>query len=201
MNFWDKIAGVYDIAEAFNGKVYKKMTRTATRLTPEGATVLDCAAGTGELAFAAAAKAEFVICTDKSVKMLDKAEKKAAVKGIKNIRFEARDIYSLGDEDESFDTVIAGNVLHLLPDPQKAVRELYRVTKKGGRLLLPTFVMGEKGLFSFLSIKLYKLIGFKPKKEYTAYEYVKMLKNCNAGRVKAKLIEGKIPCCFAVIYK
>lgn len=198
MNFWDKIAGVYDIAEAFNGKVYGKMTRAVTKLTPEGAKVLDCAAGTGELSFAAAKKAEFVICTDQSVNMLKKAESKAAAKGIDNICFEARDIYSLKDEDESFDTVIAGNVLHLLPEPEKAVKELYRVTEKGGRILLPTFVTGEKKL---LSIKLYKLIGFKPAREYTACEYVKMLKKCEVGRFKARLIDGAIPCCFAVIYK
>lgn len=198
MNFWDKIANVYDIAEAFNGKVYGKMTRLAAKLTPEGASVLDCAAGTGELSFAAAKKAKSVICTDYSRKMLDRAEKKAAAKGIKNITFEERDIFSLRDKDESFDTVIAGNVLHLLPNPEKAVKELYRVTKKGGRLLLPTFVTGEKRL---LSIKLYRLIGFKPEREYTADEYIKMLKSCKVGRIKGKLIDGKIPCCFAVIYK
>lgn len=198
MNFWDKIANVYDIAEAFNGKVYGKMTRLAAKLTPEGASVLDCAAGTGELSFAAAKKAKSVICTDYSRKMLDRAEKKTAAKGIKNITFEERDIFSLRDKDESFDTVIAGNVLHLLPNPEKAVKELYRVTKKGGRLLLPTFVTGEKRL---LSIKLYRLIGFKPEREYTADEYIKMLKSCKVGRIKGKLIDGKIPCCFAVIYK
>lgn len=198
MNFWDKIANVYDIAEAFNGKVYGNMTRLVTKLTPEGASVLDCAAGTGELSFEAAKKAKSVICTDYSRKMLDRAEKKAAAKGIKNITFEERDIFSLRDENESFDTVIAGNVLHLLPNPEKAVKELYRVTKKGGRLLLPTFVTGEKRL---LSIKLYRLIGFKPEREYTADEYIKMLKSCKVGRIKGKLIDGKIPCCFAVIYK
>ena len=198
MNFWDKIAGLYDIAEAFNGKVYSKLTRAVAKLTPEGARVLDCAAGTGNLSIAAAEKAETVICTDSSEKMLNQAKKKAAAKGINNIRFEIRDIYKLQDEDESFDTVIAGNVLHLLPDPESAVKELYRVTKKGGRLLLPTFVTGDKRL---LSIKLYKLLGFKPEKEYTHKEYIGMLKGCNLGKIKAKPIDGKIPCCFAVIYK
>lgn len=198
MNFWDKIAGVYDIAEAFNGKVYGKMTRAVTRLTPEGASVLDCAAGTGELSFAAAEKAGFVVCTDQSLNMLKKAKKKADAKGIRNISFEARDIYNLGDMDESYDIVIAGNVLHLLPEPEKAVKELYRVTKKGGKILLPTFVTGEKKL---ISLKLYKLIGFRPAKEYTTYEYVEMLKDCEVGRFKARLINGMVPCCFAVIYK
>lgn len=198
MNFWDKIAGVYDIAEAFNGKVYNKLTRAVAKLTPEGSRVLDCAAGTGNLSLAAAEKAESVICTDSSEKMLKTAEKKASARGISNIRFEIRDIYRLRDEDESFDTVIAGNVLHLLPDPERAVKELYRVTKKGGRLLLPTFITGNKKL---LSIKLYKLLGFNPEKEYTYSEYIEMLKDCRLGKIKAKTIDGKIPCCFAVIYK
>ena len=198
MNFWDKIAGVYDIAEAFNGKVYNKLTRAVSKLTPEGSRVLDCAAGTGNLSLAAAEKAESVICTDSSEKMLKTAEKKASARGISNIRFEIRDIYRLRDEDESFDTVIAGNVLHLLPDPERAVKELYRVTKKGGRLLLPTFITGNKKL---LSIKLYKLLGFNPEKEYTYSEYIEMLKDCRLGKIKAKTIDGKIPCCFAVIYK
>ena len=52
MNFWDKIAGVYDIAEAFNGKVYNKLTHAVAKLTPEGSRVLDCAAGTGNLSLA-----------------------------------------------------------------------------------------------------------------------------------------------------
>ena len=198
MNFWDKIAGVYDIAEAFNGKVYNKLTRAVAKLTPEGSRVLDCAAGTGNLSLAAAEKAESVICTDSSEKMLKTAEKKASARGISNIRFEIRDICKLRDEDESFDTVIAGNVLHLLPDPERAVKELYRVTKKGGRLLLPTFITGNKKL---LSIKLYKLLGFNPEKEYTYSEYIEMLKDCRLGKIKAKTIGGKIPCCFAVIYK
>ena len=198
MNFWDKIAGVYDIAEAFNGKVYNKLTHAVAKLTPEGSRVLDCAAGTGNLSLAAAEKAESVICTDSSEKMLKTAEKKASARGISNIRFEIRDIYKLRDEDESFDTVIAGNVLHLLPDPERAVKELYRVTKKGGRLLLPTFITGNKKL---LSIKLYKLLGFNPEKEYTYSEYIEMLKGCRLGKIKAKTIDGKIPCCFAVIYK
>ena len=198
MNFWDKIAGLYDIAEAFNGKVYSQLTRAVAKLTLEGARVLDCAAGTGNLSLAAAEKAQSVVCTDASEKMLKQAEKKAAAKGISNISFEIRDIYRLCDEDESYDTVIAGNVLHLLPDPEGAIKELYRVTKKGGRLLLPTFITGEKNL---PLLKLYKLIGFNPEKGYTYQEYVEMLKNCNLGKIRAKTIDGMVPCCFAVMYK
>lgn len=197
-DFWDKTAEFYDFAEAFNGKVYRKMTSVVKKLTREGGAVLECAAGTGELSLAAAEKAGTVVCTDRSEKMLKIAEKKAKASRKENIRFEERDIFHLYDGDESYDTVIAGNVLHLLSCPEKAVKELYRVTKKGGRLLLPTFMTGGKRM---ISIELYKLLGFKAEREYVPLDYIEMLKGCGVGRVKARVIYGKIPCCFAVIYK
>lgn len=206
MEFWDKIAGLYDFAQSFNGKVYRKMTETVTELTPAGAKVLDIAAGTGQLSLAAAKKADIVLCTDMSEKMLEKAEKNAMRNGIVNIDFATRNIFRLPEEDETYDVVIAGNVLHLLENPENAVRELWRVTKRGGRILLPTFVIGKSDseseeLFKNLSVGFYKLIGFEPITDYTPAQYKKMLTDCGLGEVRAKLIRGKIPCCFAVILK
>ncbi|MCI7760214.1 MAG: methyltransferase domain-containing protein, partial [[Eubacterium] saphenum] len=140
MTFWDRFAGVYDIIELTNGKVYREMCAITRRLVPNGATVLDCAAGTGELSFAAAVRAESVLCTDISENMLKTAKKKAAARRKDNISFAERNIFDLQESDNTYDIVIAGNVLHLLDNPQDAVRELYRVLKKGGKLLLPTFV-------------------------------------------------------------
>ena len=197
MNFWDKISDLYDAIEAINGSVYKEMTDTVERLVPADAKVLDCAAGTGELSIAAAKKAESVLCTDLSGKMLKNAQKKTASLGIQNISFETRNLFHLDDPDETYDVVIAGNVLHLLTDPQAAVKELYRVTKKGGKLLLPTFTTADRGR---VLMKLYKFAGFAPEHEYTPQEYKEMLQQTGYD-VRAKLIRGRIPCTFAVIKK
>lgn len=206
MEFWDRIAGVYDFCEGFNSGVYNKMLYAVEKLTPDGATVLDCAAGTGALSIAAAKKADSVLCTDLSEKMLENARKKAASQGAVNIDFAERNIFHLPEEDETYDVVIAGNVLHLLKQPENAVKELWRVTKKGGKLLLPTFVLGrscgdENETIKLLSLGMYKLFGFSPEMEYTPSQYRKMLEDCGLGTVRAKLIKGIIPCCFAVIYK
>lgn len=198
MDFWDRIAGVYDLAQTVNGKVYREMCDITRRLTPDGAKVLDCAAGTGELTFAAAEKADSVLCTDLSENMLKTARKKAKLCGADNVSFEARNIFDLQDSDETYDIVIAGNVLHLLANPQGAVRELYRVLKPGGKLLLPTFT--TKNHCETL-LNLYKLIGFDPAESYTPAEYKKMLESCGCGRVRTKLINGLIPCCYAVLVK
>ena len=198
MEFWDNIAGFYDLAEAVNGKVYRQMLSITARIVPKGAMVLDCAAGTGALSFAAAKKAKSVICTDLSENMLKTAKIKAKLINVKNISFDIRNIFDLKDDDETYDIVIAGNVLHLLENPKGAVKELYRVLKPNGKLLLPTFVSKGRGK---TLLKLYKLLGYKPEAEYSPNEFKTMLKNCGCGKVRTKLIDGLVPCCYAVIIK
>lgn len=198
MTFWDKFAFLYDLGQSFNGKVLRGLEKTTEELVPKGALVLDTAAGTGRLTFAAAKKAERVVCTDISMPMLKQAKKKAQKENITNVEFDVREIFNLKDADETYDVVMAGNVLHLLDEPERAVRELWRVTKKGGRLILPTYMTGKK--FNVL-LKLYKLLGFNPSVEYTPEAYVKMLLKCGLGKVKMKTIRGILPNCYAVIEK
>lgn len=210
MSFWDRIAKFYDIAESFNGKVYREMCDITRRFVPSGAKVLDCAAGTGELSFSAAVRAESVVCTDLSENMLNTAKRKAAKRGFSNITFEERNIFDLKDPDGIYDIVIAGNVLHLLDNPKDAVKELYRVTKSGGKILLPTFTNSTNNKGQNM-VKLYSMIGFKESKSYTPSMYCDMLRECideiNSSNISGKadlqhkLIRGTIPCCYAVITK
>lgn len=198
MDFWDRFAGVYDLAESINGSVYTEMRDITRRLIPAGAKVLDCGAGTGETSLAASDNADSVLCTDLSKNMLKQAQRKARALGADNIEFAARNIFDLQDPDDTYDVVIAGNVLHLLTNPQGAVKEMYRVLKPGGKLLLPTFTNKNS---TRLLIGIYKKLGFDPAANYSPSEYKKMLENCGLGRVRTKLIKGLVPCCYAVIEK
>lgn len=198
MDFWDRFAGVYDLAESINGSVYTEMCDITRRLVPAGAKVLDCGAGTGELSLAASDNADSVLCTDLSKNMLKQAQRKARALGADNIEFAARNIFDLQEPDDTYDVVIAGNVLHLLTNPQGAVKEMYRVLKPGGRLLLPTFTSKNSAK---LLIGIYKKLGFDPAANYSPSEYKKMLGDCGLGRVRTKLIKGLVPCCYAVIEK
>ena len=93
---------------------------------------------------------------------------------------------------------MAGNVLHLLDDPRTAVKELARVVRNGGKLILPTFMMNEDHKMSFL-IKIYGLFGFKPERQYKIDEYREMLESCGVGKVKVTALKGIMPVGFAVV--
>ena len=198
MNFWDRWAGLYDAAESLNHRAYQAMLNGVRAVVPEGAKVLDCAAGTGELSIAASEKAESVLCTDLSLSMLEVARKKCSKRGIGNIRFEERNIFELEDSDDTYDIVMAGNVLHLLDEPQEAVRELARVVKNGGKLILPTFMVTENKRMPFL-LKIYGLFGFRASRNYNSVEYKEMLESCGVGKVKVTLLKGSFPVAFGVI--
>ena len=207
--FWDKVAGLYDLAEFTNAKVNAAARKRVGELIPAGARVLDCAAGTGEFSLAAAKRAGSVLCTDLSLPMLNKARKKAKKQGISNITFAQRDITALPDPDGAFDAVIAGNVLHLLGDPEPAVRELWRVTAPGGRLILPTYLQGRVGAAYGTMIKIYQGVGFHYEHAFTPETYREFLERLELGPgggpgtapVEVEVVDGHVAEGIGVIEK
>ena len=189
--FWDRWARFYDLAERSN----RAVNRAAA------ARVLDCAAGTGEFSLAAAERAASVLCTDLSLPMLNQARKKAKKRGLSNIQFAQRDVTALSDPGGSFDVVIAANVLHLLPEPEKAVRELWRVTAPGGRLILPTYLQGQAGAAYGTMIKIYQGVGFHYEHAFTPETYQLFLERLALAPVALEVISGGVPEGVAVLEK
>lgn len=163
--------------------------------------MLDCAAGTGRFSLAAAERAASVLCTDLSEAMLEQAERKARRRGLDNVRFARRDLAALPDPEGSFGAVIAANVLHLLPDPEQAVRELWRVTAPGGRLLLPTYLQGKTGAAYGTMVRIYQGVGFHYEHAFTPETYRMFLEGLGLGRVTVEVIPGRLPVGLAVLNK
>ncbi|MBN1865605.1 MAG: methyltransferase domain-containing protein [Victivallales bacterium] len=102
-----------------------------------GKEVLDVGCGTGTVSLLALRKgADKVVCGDISTYMLEVARTKADRQGYgaDRIDFRQLDAESLPFEDSSFDFVITGMTLGLLPNPKKAVTEMVRVLRPGGLL-------------------------------------------------------------------
>ena len=199
--FWDRVAWLYDLVERSNRAVNTAAAARTAQLVPAGARVLDCAAGTGEFSLAAAKRAGTVLCTDQSQAMLKQARKKAARRKVTNIRFAQRDVTALSDPDGSFEAVIAANVLHLLSQPEKAVRELWRVTAPGGRLILPTYLQGRVGTAHGTMIKIYQGAGFHYEHAFTPETYRMLLESLNLVPVTVEVIPGRVPEGIGVLEK
>lgn len=103
----------------------------------QGKEVLDVGCGTGIISLLALKKgASKVICGDISNYMLEVARGKAHEHcySAERIDFRQLDAESLPFEDASFDVVVSGMILGLLPNPGKAVAEMVRVLRPGGLL-------------------------------------------------------------------
>ena len=201
MTFWDRWARLYDLTQWTNRRANAAAAaRTAERI-PAGARVLDCAAGTGLFSLAVSGRAGQVLCTDLSLPMLDRARKKAKKRGLTNISFAQRDITALPDRDGTFEVVIAANVLHLLQKPENAVRELWRVTAPGGRLILPTYLQGRVGTAYGTMIKIYQGVGFHYEHAFTSETYQMLLESLNLAPVLVEVIPGRVPEGIAVLEK
>jgi ubiquinone/menaquinone biosynthesis C-methylase UbiE len=197
--FWDFCAPFYDIAEKTNGRAYDEMLTTVTGLVPQGATALEAAAGTGAISLAVANKASRVLCTDLSERMLHVARRKIAKRNIDNITIKIRSIYALEEPDASFDVVIAGQVLHLIDEPEKAAAELKRVAKS--MVILPmSLTKNIRGMAKF-GVGIYRLFGFAPKIEFSADAYKTFLPSIGFNNCEYICIDGKIPMIVGVYKK
>ena len=117
------------------------------------------------------------------------------------MKIEKADIMHLGYEDEAFDKVVAGNVIHLLDEPYKALEELMRVCKNGGYVIIPTYINNKTEGKPKLVVKCLEKLGADFKKEFTVDSYKQFFTNAGFEEVQYKLVNGKLPCAIAVIRK
>jgi ubiquinone/menaquinone biosynthesis C-methylase UbiE len=173
------------------------MLQSIRGIVQKNAAVFEAAAGTGAISLAVADKAKSVLCTDLSKRMLNVARKKAAKRGAGNITFGVRSLFETGEADGAFDAVIAGQVLHLIDEPEKAAAELKRISN-GTVITTVTLLKGLKGLFARPSVRLWKLLGFAPKREFDAESFHAFLVEIGLPPSEYKLIQGNMPMAVAV---
>jgi ubiquinone/menaquinone biosynthesis C-methylase UbiE len=115
-----------------------------------GHRVLNIAAGAGEQSITTAKKvgpAGFVLATDISPNILKYAKAMAQEASVNNIEIKVMHGENLTLEDETFDAVISRVGLIYFPDQQKALKEMRRVLKVGGKVTAIVYSTPEKNKF------------------------------------------------------
>ena len=137
-----------DTLHKWLGTATEKMLEMAD--TSSGHHVLDIAAGAGEQSITAAKRVGttgYVLATDISSNILGYAKQMAQQAGVNNLETKVMDGENLTLEDETFDAVISRVGLIYFPDQQKALKEMLRVLKPGGKAAAIVYSTPEKNKF------------------------------------------------------
>lgn len=139
---WDAIADGYDRYVAPQEVELANEALTLAGLQP-GERFLDVAAGTGGLSLPAARLGARVLATDWSHAMIDRFQARARREGL-DVEGRVMDCHALDLADDSFDVTASQFGVMLVPDQHRALREMVRVTRPGGRVVLIAYAHPAK---------------------------------------------------------
>ena len=130
-----------------------------------GSRVLDVAAGTGDSSLMAARRvgpSGHVLAVDISANMLKGADESAREAGLSNFDTRVMNAEKLELEADSFDAVICRIALMLFPEPLKALTEIRRVVKPGGKVAVMVFSTAEKNPYHSIPLAIVRRLGKIP---------------------------------------
>lgn len=186
--FWSKVAWIY---EKFTRggksahKAYCEMERSICNYLRNNMKVLELAAGPGIMSAEIAPVCKSLEITDFSQEMLERARKR---KIAGNVTFAVADATNLSYNDNSFDAVVIANALHIMPYPDKAIKEIQRVLKSDGLLIAPTFT--RENIKSKLKERIMEAAGFKTYSRWTHFSYIQFMKEKGFTILEEKVILG-----------
>ncbi|MFE1664386.1 class I SAM-dependent methyltransferase [Microbacterium sp. P02] len=174
---FDEVAAGYDRTNAVlslgNDRLWRVATTRAVAPRP-GQRILDLAAGTGASSVALARSGADVVAADFSPGMI--AEGRRRHHDIANLSFTEADATALPFEDGEFDTVTMSFGLRNVNDPRKALRELRRVTRPGGRIVVCEFSHPPspvfEGLYRFYNDRILPVVAKAVSSNADAYDYL-----------------------------
>jgi ubiquinone/menaquinone biosynthesis methyltransferase len=175
---FDTIAGRYDLITVLLS--YGQDRRWKRRLVEmaglaAGMRVLDVACGTGDIAFAAAARGAKVTGLDLTQRMVDLARERNGASGVP-VHFLVGDMSALPFPDGAFDVVTTGYGIRNVPEIPPAVREIARVLRPGGLLLSLDFNRPQnpfvRGVYLGYLTAVGSALGFALHRDPDTYRYI-----------------------------
>ena len=190
-NFWDRNARIYNRFMRKDCAAYETMY-ALIRPVVKVKTVLELATGTGLIAKHIVNAAAHIEATDASAEMI--AEAKRDNRSAK-LHFSVQDMFCLPYADKSFDAVIVSNALHIVPQPEKALREIGRVLKA------PTFTHAGNSFSGKVRAFFMKLAGFPLHSRWTSEEYLTFLRQNGWTVRKSVVLKASFPLTYTECVK
>jgi ubiquinone/menaquinone biosynthesis C-methylase UbiE len=152
---WSAVASAWDTHRA---RLFENVRSVSESLIEEvdpqpGQTLLELTAGTGETGFLAAARlgpTGRLISSDFVPAMVDAARRGAAQRGLDNVECRVFDAQEIDLPDGSVDGVLSRFGLMLVPGQDRAIREIRRVLRPGGRCAYATWGPPDRNPWIFL---------------------------------------------------
>ena len=146
-DFWDKSAKNYDKTEERFEYIHTKARENTKKYLKDSDIVLDYGCGTGTTTCELANKVKEIHAIDISTKMIELAKEKAVASNVENVDFVQTDIFDERYEKESFDVILAFNMLHTVPDPHNVMQRIYELLKPEGAFISVTPCLRDKMSF------------------------------------------------------
>jgi len=134
---------------------------------------------------------------DLSDSMLEKARERVARNGVTNVRLLEMDAADIKFADNSFDIVYAPYLISVVPDPVAVVREMRRVCRPGGRIILLNHFMSPNPLLAWIERQISPFtvhIGFKSDLDLPAFLAQAELKPVSIEKVNLPRIWSLVTC-------
>ena len=196
-NFWDKNAGRYNRFMRKDAAAYAQLYELL-RPVVRGKRVLELATGTGLIAKSIVGSAAHIEATDASEEMIAQAQRDNQSA---KLHFSVQDMFHLPYADGSFDVIIVANALHIVPEPEKALREIRRVLRDGGVLVAPTFTHADNSFLGKVKAFFMKLAGFPLHSKWTSREYLAFLRENGWTVRKSTVLKASFPLTYAECIK
>jgi len=192
---YEKLASVYDFT--FGPTLHPGRVQAIQRMgIGAGDRVLEVGVGTGINA-ALYPRDCAVTGIDLSAPMLEKARERIARKRLRNVRVMTMDAANMKFADDSFDIVYAPYLISVVPDPVAVAREMSRVCRKGGRVVILNHFRSANGVVAAVERAISPFtvhIGFKSDLDLPAFLAQADLKPVTIEKVNIPRIWSLVTC-------
>ena len=167
---YEKLASSYDVFFGPTLHPGRLVARDRMGIRP-GDHILEVGVGTGINASLYPANCQ-ITGIDLSASMLDKARKRVKREGIRNVRLLEMDAAKTTFADDTFDIVYAPYLISVVPDPVTVAREMRRICKPGGKIIILNHFRSANAILSRVERSISPLtvhIGFKSDLDLPAF--------------------------------